>query len=185
MFKTDEEMQKAVDNALIDTDVFRLDPVDVIGMARKLGFAVENFSLNDLPREIIAFMLMDNLDEKIKEHCHAERLIALRKDYSVEQKRFAVACELGHYSLHEDCFGETHPVFVSPPQDGNYVENWKNEEARKFADFLLMDERTFREGFADLKQDPENREIDIIRKLAKVFAVPQKAVERRIKELGL
>lgn len=185
MFKANEEIQKTVDNALIDTDVFRLDPVDVIGMARKLGFAVEGFSLNNFPRELIAFMLTKGFDEELKRHCKAEKLIALRRDYSIEQKRFAVACELGHYFLHEDCFGETHPVFVSPPQDGNYVEDWKDEEARKFADFLLMDERTFREGFADLKQDPENREIDIIRKLAKVFAVPQKAVERRIKELGL
>ena len=49
---------------------------------------------------------------------------------------------------------------------------------------LLMDKRQFKTAYNKLKSIPEAREIDVIRDLAKLFVVPQKAVQRRIEEVA-
>lgn len=63
-------------------------------------------------------------------------------------------------------------------------ESELDQQANLFADMLLMDAKTF--VYQYWKYEKQGyREADIIRALAKIFVVPQVAVWRRIRELGL
>lgn len=179
----EKRLQDFVDRALIDTDTADLLPVDVVTMAKRLGFAVHELPLGNIPKECIALMLINSLDEELKARVKSDKLIVLREDYDAPHKRFAVAHELGHYFMHKkDCETSTNPVFFTQVKDD---ETGIEGEACRFAAMLLMDSRMFSKEYAILRADSDNRESDIIRALAKKFVVPQRAVERRIKELEL
>lgn len=178
-----KKIQNYVYQSLIDTDTSNLLPIDVTSMAIKLGFAVRELPLDNLSDNVIALMLINAMDNDLKQRVNADKLIVLRKNYDLPHKRFAIAHELGHYFMHRDkCADGTNPVFFAQIKDN---EQGIEGEACNFAAMLLMDARTFTDEYRKLKKDTNNRDIDIIRLLAKQFIVPQRAVQRRIEELEL
>lgn len=173
-------IQSSVDEAMMQTDTMPQPAVNVEKMAKTLGFAVRRLVLN-LPN-IIGLMVIDAMDEQMKEKAGADKLIALNNKYDEPHLRFAIAHEIGHYFMHNsECKKGTNPVYFTQIEDN---EEGIEEEACRFAAMLLMDRAQFKEAYDKLKADSAMRDIDIIRKLANRFEVPQKAVQRRIGELA-
>lgn len=173
------KIQLAVDNAFIDTNTEPSAPVDIIAIAKRLGFTIHEFAT--FPSDVVGAMFL-TLSEKLRKLVPSSKLIGLNKNYDLAHKRFAVAHELGHYFLHKDrCLNGANPVFFHTKDDENGIE----AEACKFAALILMDKRIFKKMYSDMKLNDKNRDIDIIRTLSKKFNVPQKAIQRRITELGL
>ena len=179
-----EAIQASVDEAMIETNMDSDFGVDVELMAQKLGFAVRRLIMN-LP-DVIALMVIDDMNEEMKRQVGSDKLIALNSSYDEPHLRFAIAHEIGHFFMHRnEPINGTNPVYfanVFTQQKDN--EEGIEGEACRFAAMLLMDKRQFKIAYNKLKSIPEAREIDVIRDLAKLFVVPQKAVQRRIEEVA-
>jgi Zn-dependent peptidase ImmA (M78 family) len=114
-------------------------------------------------------------------------IIKVNRSDRVETKNFTVAHELGHFVLHKAHLA-SRDVF-----DGRMKRDTQNgldpftyldekdrlleREANKFAALLLMPPNLFKPAFARLGGD--------IRLLSKLFFVSEKAIELRVRELGL
>ena len=174
----DAHIQEAVNAALIEASMEPHVPFDIKKMAEQLGFAVRNFYR--IPAHIIGIMFLQ-MDEKMSKMVNAERLIGLNPQYDLPHQRFAIAHELGHYQMHqEQCMHEDNPVFFQTKDDEIGIE----QEACKFAAFILMDKNQFSKAYNALKAK-QCEPIEIIRSLSKQFVAPQSSVVRRIKELRL
>lgn len=108
-------------------EMFFIDeaPIDVFGIAEKLGFIVDKV---DLPNEIPA---------KIEAH-EDIKVIFINKNHSLTRQRFSVGHELGHYlSGHENFNIETR---IGVVDDKKYLNpQYQQEyEADDFAAELLM-----------------------------------------------
>jgi len=155
-------------------------PVDVVKMAKQLGFAV--LSTPAFPTEIVGVMYL-NLTGKFSKDLGSKKLIALNENYDKKHQRFAIAHEVGHFFMHDnDCKEDDWEHAYTMTQDN---EEGIEGEACRFAAMLLMEEKSFKKSFDELKLDNENEEIDIIEKLSNEFGAPQSSVKRRINELGL
>lgn len=178
--ETVNRIQGFVDDAMMQTDAIPQPAVNVEKMAKTLGFAVRRLVLN-LPN-VIGLMVIDAMDEQMKKKAGSDKLIALNNRYDEPHLRFAIAHEIGHYFMHNsECKKGTNPVYFTQIEDN---EEGIEEEACRFAAMLLMDKAKFQEAYENLKSNRALREIDVIRELAQLFAVPQKAVQRRIGELA-
>ena len=106
------------------------------------------------------------------------KVVLLNKDKSLEEQRFTMAHELGHYIFdyrHNDYFS----MHASEETDT------RNEKrASRFAAALLMRKDMFIESFNNLKASNCNQEEFLI-KLAHEYCVPQSTVVKRINELRL
>ena len=70
--------------------------VDVIDVAKRLGFVVGNAVLNE---EDDGFIVVEEGKKKIM-GIKTDKLIGVNSDRPLEWKRFIIAHELGHYILH-------------------------------------------------------------------------------------
>lgn len=155
-------------------------PVDVVAMAKQLGFAV--LSTPALPTEIIGVMYL-NLTGQFSQDLGSRKLIALNENFDDKHQRFAIAHEIGHFFMHDnDCKEDDWEHAYTMTQDD---EKGIEGEACRFAAMLLMEERSFRQSFNELKKDNNNEAIDIIEKLSNKFKAPQSSVKRRISELKM
>lgn len=178
-----KDIQKCVDEAMIETDMDSNFGVDVELMAKKLGFAVRRLIM-DLP-DVIGLMIIQDMSEEMKEQAGSDKLIALNNQYDEPHLRFAIAHEIGHYFMHRSETAKgTNPVYASVFAQQKDNEEGIEGEACRFAAMLLMDKRQFEMAYNKLKSYPGVREIDVIRDLSKLFVVPQRAVQRRIEEIA-
>lgn len=176
------KIQDAVDRALIEADITDCKPVDIELMAKKIGFVVKRIQFRSISSKIQGLMLLDSMPGDMQKKIGSNKLILLNSEYDVKHQRFVVAHELGHYYLHRDeCKNKKNPVFAQIEDDEIGIE----AEACRFAAMILMDEKIFSSAYKELKNNSENREIEIIRNLSAQFEVPQMAVKRRIAELNL
>lgn len=176
--QTVKEIKQCVNKALIQGDVIKLEPMDVERMAKHLGFAV--MRLNDFPYNVIAGMLL-NMPDKMKQRVRSDKLIALNANHDANHQRFAIAHELGHFFMHWNiCEDKENLVFLQTKDDEEGIER----EACKFAAMLLMDEETFRQACREESEKGADS-IKMIRELSIRFAVPQRSVQRRMKELEI
>lgn len=177
-----EQIQASVDEAMIETDMDSDFGVDVELMAKKLGFAVCRLTMN-LP-DVIGLMVIKDMSEEMKRQVGSNKLIALNNQYDEPHLRFAIAHEIGHFFMHrEEALDGTNPVYKSVFAQQKDNEEGIEGEACRFAAMLLMDKRQFKIAYNKLKTIHDIREIDVIRDLAKLFVVPQRAVQRRIREI--
>jgi hypothetical protein len=93
----------------------------------------------------------------------------------VGQKRFAIAHELGHWSLHR---GKSQAYFEGPEQLTDYKRSPMEVEANAFAAEILMPEPLFMAGLSGARVG-----IDEIRDRANVFSVGPTAAIRRFVDL--
>ncbi len=174
--KTEEDIQKKVDDALIEANIFPDIPLNIKAMAQQLGFAIREFKT--LPANVIGCMFL-KMEPRMAQLVKSNKLIGLNASSDEYHKRFAIAHEIGHYIMHYDfCKDKENPVFLQVRDNEKGIE----AEACKFAAMLLMNRKDFSKAYHEI----ENlEEIDIIRQLSKKFQAPQASVRRRIEELKL
>ena len=151
--------------------------VDVIDVAKRLGFVVGNAVLNE---EDDGFIVVEEGRKEIM-GIKTDKLIGVNSDRSLEWKRFIIAHELGHYILH---FKEKNLEGLYAHRDHNRGHNELENEADFFAANLLMPRESFEKKYKEKKQEYRNDK-DIVDALSKHFIVTVRMAERRIEELKL
>lgn len=151
-------------------------PVEVVDIAKNLNIEVYDI---DFPFDNVLAAL----------HKKDGRLsIYVNESLSLEQKRFAIAHEIGHYRLHEL---ESDIYFKD-----RINKNEKNEvEADDFAAELLMVEDLFKFSYKEavslindekyFNVSMEKKDSILTQNLAKLFGVTEGKVKFRIEKLGL
>ena len=151
--------------------------VDVIDVAKRLGFVVGNAVLNE---EDDGFIVVEEGRKEIM-GIKTDKLIGVNSDRSLEWKRFIIAHELGHYILH---FKEKNLKGLYAHRDHNRGHNELENEADFFAANLLMPRESFEKKYKEIKQVYKNDK-EVVEALSKHFIVTIRMTERRIEELGL
>lgn len=153
------------------------DAIDVISVAKKLGFIVANAGLSE---DMDGFIIVEEGENDIL-GIHTDKLIGVNASKGLDWKRFTIAHEIGHFILHYD----------RDAVNGMYAHRehvkGKNEtenEADFFAANLLMPREKFLQKYDELKI--KGLSIDeMIILLADKFGVTQPTIKRRFEELGL
>lgn len=146
-----------------------------IGQAlNKTGFRIFRAELDDDTSGVFA------CDKGFEKYLGAgkKKVVLLNKNKSLENQRFTMAHELGHY-----IFDYEHKEYFSK-HGSEEADTPKEKRASRFAAALLMKKDEFKDSFEALKimgYDPKS----IVESLAKEYCVPQTAVARRIEELKL
>ncbi len=156
--------------------------VNIINIAKKLGFMVGNIELSD---DEDGFIIIND-NESLIPNKSVSKVIGVNSTRSLAWKRFIIAHEIGHYYLHYS--GESNKLEGMYAHRENKKGKGKDEnEADFFAACLLMPATFFVEVFNQLKDKFDN-ELDksyIVTTLAQKFIVTERMAQRRIKELGL
>lgn len=151
--------------------------IDIIGLAKNLGFVVGNAELSD---DEDGFIIVEEGSKQILGQ-KTDKLIGVRADQSIEWKRFVIAHEIGHYILHYETM-KKHGIYAHRYHKKGKSE--KENEADFFAANLLMPRERFTKQFEALKKvGLTTEEMTLI--LAKRFCVTEIMTKRRFEELNL
>ena len=149
--------------------------VDVVQLAKNLGFAVLNVQSKAVTDDLDGFLLINEDDNNILD-TKSNRVIGVNVNREFDVKRFIIAHELGHFKL--KYAGER--IFAM--RDSKHGRSEEENEIDFFAACLLMPRNGFIKSYEDAKNEaPEN----VIKRLACEFKVPEKGVLRRLQELDL
>ena len=176
----DEAMiEKAALDTIKEVDyVDNGDSIDIIQIAKRLGFVVGNAFLNDDDDD--GFIVVDEGKEEIF-GIKTDKLIGVNSSKSLEWKRFIIAHEIGHYKLH---YSLERDGGIYAHRDHKKGKNNIENEADFFAANILMPREKFSRMYSELKEKKLTQE-DIAMILAKKFVVTQVMASRRIGELRL
>lgn len=150
-------------------------PVDVVQLAKNLGFAVGNIQSENGEDDLDGFLLINEDDNDIM-GSKSNRVIGVNSNRDFDVKRFIVAHELGHYKLgYVD-----QRIFAM--RDNKHGRSDEENEADFFAACLLMPQEGFRLYYEKAKSEEPER---LIKRLSQEFKVPEESVMRRLQELNL
>lgn len=150
-------------------------PIDVVVLAKRMGFVVGNAILEDDSDGFIVVSPKANDISGIK----ADKIIGVNAERDIKYKVFIIAHELGHYILH--CKNAQERYYAHREHKKGKGE--EEQDADFFAASLLMPEELFKKRYNELK-GKELSEEDCISLLVQDFSVPKDAVIRRIKEIN-
>lgn len=151
--------------------------IDIIGLAKSLGFIVGNAELCD---DEDGFIIVDESKDNILGQ-PTNKLIGVRADQSIEWKRFVIAHEIGHYILHYDRDSDNG---MYAHRDHKKGKDSTENEADFFAANLLMPKERFLKNYEELRNNRLSLEEKVII-LAKRFCVTEIMTRRRFEELGI
>lgn len=151
--------------------------VDIINLAKNLGFIVGNVDFSD---DEDGFIIVDEGKDEILGQ-KTDKLIGVRADQTKEWKYFIIAHEIGHYILHYD--KEKYRGMYAHREHKKGKNEYENE-ADYFAANLLMPEDRFRKHYARLKEVGLSFE-EMVLVMAKRFCVTEIMTKRRFDELGI
>ena len=144
--------------------------VDVSRLATILGFLVKG-------------MPMDSNDDGIIISTKKHKIIAINHERTLEEKRFIIAHELGHYYLDGGAKGA-----LINYRERKHGRSDSENEKDYFAACLLMPAEVFKKVFAKVVEQADKSTTDYIRVckvLAELFKVPYESAMRRMHELNL
>lgn len=153
------------------------DSIDVIEVAKKLGFVVGIASVSD---DMDGFIIVEEGKEEIL-GVSTDKLIGVNVSKELEWKRFIVAHEIGHYVLHYNRDAD-HGMYAH--REHRKGKNERENEADFFAANLLMPRERFLKKYNELNQK-ELSYNDLVILLANKFVVTQNMTKRRFQELGI
>ena len=153
------------------------DEIDVIEIAKKLGFAVGNAVMKD---DVDGFSIIQKGAKEIL-GIETDKLIGVNSERELEWKRFTIAHEIAHYILH---YSSQKYKGMYAHRDHKKGKNDIENEADYFAANLLMPKDKFTNKYKELEKKGLDRK-EIIVLLSAKFVVTQMMTERRIEELGL
>lgn len=151
--------------------------VDVIAVAKSLGFVVGNAVLEDDMDGFVIVQAGKNEILKIK----TDKLIGVNSSRDLGFKRFIIAHEIAHYILH---YSSESVNGMYAHRDHRKGRSDKENDADYFAANLLMPKDAFKKKYNELK-DKELQLNDMLLLLASYFSVPLESAKRRIQEIGL
>lgn len=143
-------------------------PVDVLGLARRLGIYVKTEFLSN------------NRSGYIKKEADGSFTIGLNREDGSFRQRFTLAHELGHYYLHSDLLepgGAHFDRLYSGHNDSGALTEKDEAQANKFAAELLMPKSQVQQQWTTVR--PEHW------RLARDFEVSSSAMAWRLVNLGL
>lgn len=153
---------------------------------------LKKHNLNKIPVDLNAILKAENIKyferdltelklgndtEALLLHSDKESLIVMNTAIEEKypgRKKFTVAHEIGHFFLHTKK-GEP---YVAARRDKNNFFNKEEEEANKFASHLLMPNSFVEEAFFNYRPLT-------LKNLASLFKVSEKAMSKKLDELGL
>ncbi|MBO5088915.1 MAG: ImmA/IrrE family metallo-endopeptidase [Lachnospiraceae bacterium] len=153
------------------------DEIDVIEIAKKLGFAVGNAVLKD---DVDGFIIVQEGAKEIL-GIETDKLIGVNSEKDLEWKRFTIAHEIAHYVLH---YSNEKYKGMFAHRDHRKGKNEIENEADYFAANLLMPSEKFQEKYKELESKGLDVE-EIIVLLSSKFVVTPLMTRRRIEELNL
>ena len=153
------------------------DAIDVIEIAKKLGFEVGNAVLKD---DVDGFILVEEGKSEIL-GIKTDKLIGVNSTRNLAWKRFIIAHEIAHYVLQ---YSKVNNNGMFAHRDHRKGKDEKENEADFFAANLLMPREKFEKKYIELSEK-NLEEDDMIILLADKFVVTQPMVERRFGELEL
>lgn len=173
-----EKIERKAEETLNDVNYADVaDSIDVIEVAKKLGFVVGNAGLSE---DVDGFIIVDENKGNIL-GIDTNKLIGVNASKELAWKRFIIAHEIGHYVLHYDKEKDNGMYAHREHKKGkNEIEN----EADFFAANLLMPRKKFKNKYNELKKKDLSTD-EIILLLADKFTVTQLMTKRRFEELGL
>lgn len=154
-----------------------LEEIDIIQIAKKLGFAVGNAILDE---EDDGFIIVQDGAEEIL-GIKTDKLIGVNSKRALEWKRFIIAHEIGHFILH---YSEQKSGGMYAHRDHKKGKNNLENDADYFAANLLMPREKFIDKYKELKEKNLNLD-EIILLLSRKFVTTPRMTERRIEELQL
>ncbi|MCR5837190.1 MAG: ImmA/IrrE family metallo-endopeptidase [Lachnospiraceae bacterium] len=149
--------------------------IDVIDIAKKLGFTLGNATFID---ETDGFITIDDRKGNLL-GTNSSMIIGVNSKLSIEWKRFIIAHEIAHYELH--CDKSQYSLSYSHIEKSG--KNKKDIEADHFAINLLMPRDKFRKKFEELENNLDYR--NKISSIAKYFMVAESMAENRARELRM
>ena len=150
-------------------------PVDVVQLAKNIGFAVLNVQYKAENDDLDGFLLINEDDNDIL-NTNSNKVIGVNVNREFNVKRFIIAHELGHFKLKR----EGQRIFAM--RESKHGRSEEENEIDFFAACLLMPKNGFKKHYEDAKnEDPEK----VIKTLSYEFKVPEKSVLRRLYELDL
>ena len=147
-------------------------PVDVIQLAKTLGFAVGNIKTKD---DYEGIMLINENDSNIL-GSNSNRVIGVDADQDFNKKRFIIAHELGHYKMEYN--GQ--PIFAHRDKHSDTKRCEEEERYDFFAACLLMPKEGFNAEYENIKDENLG---DVVKVLSETFKVPKESTIRRLQEL--
>ena len=159
-------------------------PVNVWELARRLGFQVLEGDFQD---KHTSGMMIDSQD--IISPFKSKRAIIINRLDKDEVQAFTIAHELGHFILHQkrhETFFEAFHFAHSLAGKGRltsteWLQKVREDEADYFAACLLMPRDIFINSIVTSRN--WNSPVWLTKELAIAYMVPEKAVEKRIKEI--
>lgn len=148
--------------------------VDIVALAKKMGFVVGEA---DLPDSEDGFIMVNKEANKILGF-ETQMLIVVNRANMFVHKCFVIAHEIGHFILHGN---NTNTVFAH--RENRHGKDENENDADYFAACLLMPAESFRKQYIKIKG--QKRYDESINELAMIFNVPIESVLRRIGELDL
>lgn len=162
-----QSIKEKVDEILIEFDMYKKVPVDVLKICK----------IKDIDVKIVKFK-----DESICAAIHKSKdaqgeskyTIYIKYTQSPLEQRVSIAHELGHYYLHKEILEKE--MLVDMYKKFSSKEEKEEVEADYFSRCILLEEDAVTTLF---------NEIGNVNDLANVFKVPVEFIEKRLKELNL
>lgn len=154
-----------------------VESVDIIDIAKKLGFVVGNAGLED---DVDGFIIVEKgKDELLGQN--TDRIIGVNATKELNWKRFIIAHEIGHFRLH---YNENENSGIYAHREHKKGKNEQENEADFFAACILMPRERFVRKAKELMEKGLTKD-EMIILLADKFCVTHKMTERRFGELGI
>lgn len=136
------EIERRVDEILVQSGVKHLSAVDIVPLVRSHNFLVQTA---DLPLDTTGYLVVND-KEPVDEDKQYHRLIVVNNKFQnssseenivLKKSRFITAHEFGHFILHKQA---NEPLYAH--RDSGARENQKELEADYFARSILMPRKT-------------------------------------------
>ena len=170
-----EQIEKRASDLLTEINCDAFAYVDVVKLSEKIGFVIGNADLDDSED---GFIIVNPIEEI--PYVKSNKVIGVNSKRSIEDKRFIIAHELGHYLLH---YNESDRSIFAKRENIRGKSETENE-ADYFAACLLMPAAAFTREFQ--KSSASSFAPKVIEEtLSALFVVPRESVSRRMVELSL
>lgn len=179
------EIEKVAYKTLEENGYSLDDSVDITALANDLGFMVGEAELNDGLDGFIIF------DKKNIVNLKSSKIIGINKDLPVEEKRFTIAHEIGHYILQAKDLDASELPFAcrehrNRSQKTGISEQKNNEnEMDFFAACLLMPKSAVEKHLKKKISGKNNNIVSIVQSVADTFCVSVECSLYRLYELEL
>lgn len=164
-----KKLEKQAEKLVREAGITKI-PVPVGAVAKHLGIEVAE---EDLGEDCSGILIREG----------DSAVIGVHADHHEHRKRFTIAHEIAHYTLHKgEAYIDQFHIDLRSNNPGSATKQ-EEDEANRFAGALLMPADQVRKAFAEQRIDPSRD--DEIPEMAKRFKVSVQAMTKRLMHLDL